>query len=72
MTEDLIEPILRDIQTRLGRIEDVLIEHTRRLGRIEQNLAAVGVAAADESVRIDRLTERVNRIERRLELRDIP
>lgn len=64
MAENLIELVSRDIQARLGRIEDTLTKQTRRFGRIERQLASVGVATADESVRLDRLTERVDRIER--------
>lgn len=41
-------------------------EHTRRFGRIERQLAGIIITEADEGVRVDQLTECIERIERRL------
>lgn len=68
--ESVVLLILRDVQARLGRIEDGQREVVRRLGRIEQSTAYAQVAHAEQQLEIDRLRERVDRIEQRLELRD--
>ena len=65
---ELMLTILRDVQARLGRMEIILREHTSRLGRIERQTAEAGVVHAEQSLRIDRLAERIDRIEQRLEL----
>ncbi|WP_395710494.1 hypothetical protein [Reyranella sp.] len=69
MSELMLE-ILRTISRDVADIKATQSEHTRRLGRIEQALAQRGVDDADAGVRFDRLVERVEQIERRLELRD--
>jgi predicted trehalose synthase len=73
--ENLLLEHLKRFQTGQERIERKLDEHTQRLGRIEVALAGMRrdqalaeEAGADQSVRIDRLNERIDRIERRLEL----
>lgn len=54
----------------LRAVRESLRDLTRGVGRIEESVAHGGVAQAQEASRIDRLTERVERIETRLELRD--
>jgi hypothetical protein len=66
----LVLEILRRVQEEVRDIKNEVREHTRRFGRIERQLAGIVVTEADESTRMDQLTERVERLERRLELRD--
>lgn len=68
---------LKRIQVDLSGIRGVLGEHTRRLGRLEvaiaglrRDIAQNEEGSAEFSVRIDRLAQRIARIERRLELAD--
>ncbi len=75
--ENLLLEHLKRFQAGQDRIERKLDEHTQRLGRIEITLARLTSAQgqheevyAEQSVRIDRLAERIDRIERRLELRE--
>jgi chromosome segregation ATPase len=75
--ENLVLEHLKRFQASQDRIERKLDEHTQRLGRIEITLARLASAQgqheevfAEQSVRIDRLSERLDRIERRLELRE--
>ena len=73
--ENLLLEHLKRFQAGQDRIERKLDEHTQRLGRIENKLASLrgGIgqgeeAWAEQSVRIDKLAERLDRIERRLEI----
>lgn len=73
--ENLLLEHLKRFQAGQDRIERKLDEHTTRLGRLEVGLARLGgaigqheEAGAEQSVRIDRIAERLDRIERRLEL----
>jgi hypothetical protein len=75
--ENLVLEHLKRFQAGQERIERKLDEHTQRLGRIEIALARLASTQgqheevyAEQSVRIDRLAERLDRLERRLELRD--
>jgi hypothetical protein len=67
---ELVLEMLHRIAGRLRDIKDTKREQTRRLGHIELNPAQANVADAEQSTRIDRLAERVERLETRLELRD--
>ena len=73
--ENLILEHLKPFQASQDRIERKIDEHTQRLGRIE--IAIAGLRRdmvhneegwAEQSVRIDHLAERLDRIEKRLEL----
>ncbi|MDO5625553.1 MAG: hypothetical protein Q4G71_12805 [Pseudomonadota bacterium] len=73
--ENLLLEHLKRFQASQDRIEKKLDEHTARLGRIEVSLAGVRrdlahgeEGAAEKSVRMDTLSERIDRIERRLEI----
>jgi predicted nucleic acid-binding Zn-ribbon protein len=75
--ENLVLEHLRALRAGQERMERKLDEHTQRLGRLEMAIAGLrrdmvhtDEAAAEQSVRIDHLAERLDRIERRLELRD--
>ena len=73
--DNLVIEHLKRFQAGQDRIERKLDEHTTRLGRIEIMLARLSSGQsyqeetyAEQSVRVDKLVERVERIERRLEL----
>ena len=73
--ENLILEHLKKIQAELARINHKQDEHTQRLGRIEVAISSVrrdiahnDESWAEQSVRIDQLAERLERIERRLEI----
>jgi hypothetical protein len=74
--ENLVLEHLKRFQTVQDRIEHKLDEHTLRLGRIEMAVSGIkrdiaynDETQAEQSVRIDHLAERIDRIERRLELK---
>jgi len=71
---NLILEHLKRLQAGLSRIERTQEEHTLRLGRIENTLGRLQSQHEEDyalhSTRIDRLNERILRIERRLELID--
>ena len=69
-TENLILEHLRAIRATLDRHSDDLREIKERLGIVETGVGNLGSQYASLSIRLDRLDERVARIERRLELRD--
>lgn len=60
-TLERVERKLDDLTDRMGRVEVSVAGHRRELGVAEENTAAI-------SVRVDRINERLDRIERRLEL----
>lgn len=73
--ENLILEHLKRFQSGQDRIERKLDEHTQRLGRIEVMISSLRrdqihneESWAEQSVRIDNLAERLDRIERRLEI----
>ncbi|GHU20302.1 hypothetical protein FACS189475_08950 [Betaproteobacteria bacterium] len=73
--ENLMLEHLKRFQATQDRIERKLDEHTQRLGRIEiavsstkREIAFNDETQAEQSVRIDHIAERLERIERRLEL----
>jgi hypothetical protein len=75
--ENLLLEHLKRFQAGQDRIERKLDEHTQRLGRMEVGLARLSAAlgghdeaSAEQSVRMDRLAERLDRIERRLQLNE--
>lgn len=74
-TDNLVLEHLRHIRARVDGIADTQAEHGHRLNRIESAIAGLrresasdAENAAEQSARIDRLAERMERIERRLEL----
>ena len=73
--ENLIIEHLKRFQAGQERIERKLDEVTMRIGHLEIGLAGLrrdfahsDEGAAETGVRVDRLAERIERIERRLEL----
>lgn len=74
-TESLMLEHLKRFQATLDRVERKQEETVSRIGHLEVSLAGLrrDIAHGDEidasdAVRIDRLSERLDRIERRLEL----
>lgn len=75
--ENLLLVYLRRIDERQARMEETLAEHGRRLVRIETEIGRLvrdrGGDLEDRAhleARIDRFSERLDRIERRLDLRE--
>ena len=67
-TESLILEILKNIQGRLTRIELDIADIKARQSAMEANIGQLYVLLGTMSGRMDRLEERVSRIERRLDL----
>jgi uncharacterized coiled-coil protein SlyX len=73
--ENLLLEHMKRFQASLDRMENKMGEVTVRLGNLEsgqasimQHLAHLATADAAQQVSIDRLSDRLDRIERRLEL----
>ena len=73
--ENLLLEHLKRFQASQDRIERKLDEHTIRLGRIELAVARLASTQAqheegyaEQGLRMDRLAERIERIEKRLDL----
>ena len=60
-TENLVLEYLRAIRTKIDKLADDMVEVKGRLGMLEQQYANI-------SNRLDRMDDRVHRIEKRLEL----
>ena len=76
--ENLILAQLRAIRADLADVQGTLGEMKGRLGNLEggqasiiQHLGHLAAADAQQQVAADRMTERLVRIERRLDLRDV-
>ncbi|MDN5869582.1 MAG: hypothetical protein L0H73_02490 [Nitrococcus sp.] len=74
-TDNLVSEHLRAIRTDVAGVKATLDEHGPRLSRIEQGIAGLrreqaydAESTAHQSTRIDRLHQRIERIERRLGL----
>ena len=69
MSDERADLILSTLQTaRREKLDEIII----RLGRLVRRIAGLHSDYADLSVRLDNLDRRVGRIERRLELADVP
>jgi chromosome segregation ATPase len=68
--DNLIREHLRAIRGTLDRHSDELREIRERVGIIETGVGNLGAQYASLSTRLDRLDDRVARIERRLDLQD--
>lgn len=69
-TDNLALNILRDIQMRLGRMEERLTNLEMRMTSQEQHLGTLVISLPASHDRIDSLTRRIERIERQLELQE--
>jgi predicted TIM-barrel enzyme len=77
--ENLTLRYLRRIDSKIDGLAETQREHGHRLTRIESSLASMrrdqandAEAIALSSARTDRLSDRIGRIERRLEIADAP
>ncbi len=73
MPEASLEPLTHMVEkvldTQRQSREDIR-EIKTRLGRLESDVASLHVFLAEQSVRLDRFGDRLERIERRLEIAD--
>ena len=69
-TDNLILEHLRKIRGTVGEIQTEMSHMNLRIGSIERILSGSYVADVNQNAEIDRLKERVNLIERRLELNE--
>jgi len=67
-TENLMLEILKKIQADISGLKFDMVDLKHRVSMIERNTADIATSYAGQSLRIDRLEERLDRIERRLEL----
>ena len=71
MTEDTTNIVLEHLRHIRGVVDDIRAEMKHfimRMGLAERNIVSLHVADASQNVEIDRIKERLERIERRLEL----
>lgn len=73
--ENLLLEHLRAIRAELADVKAVLRDHTNRFGRLETGVARIGrdhgelfSEQVEDRHRVDSLVERIERIERRLEI----
>lgn len=69
---EAIVSLIRQIQQDLRETRETSREILRRVSNLERLVSYRAVADADREARIDRLAERMDRIERRLELGEEP
>ena len=69
MTLLLAQMIQKVLDSQLEMREDIR-EIKTRLGRLESDVASLHVFLAEQSVRLDRFGDRLERVERRLEIAD--
>jgi len=65
----LAQMIQKVLDSQLEMREDIR-EIKTRLGRLESDVASLHVFLAEQSVRLDRFGDRLERVERRLEIAD--
>jgi hypothetical protein len=71
ISSDLIYEILKNLQTRLNNVESVAIEHAHGLNAIRGHLASMQADSSNVYSILTRIDQRLDRIERRLELREL-
>jgi len=67
-TDNIVIEHLRHIRDRVDSIDTTVKELRDRMGRVEREVAGLHVDFASLSGRLDTLSDRVDRIERRLDL----
>jgi hypothetical protein len=67
-TENLMIEILKRIQADISGLLFDMVDLEHRVSMIERNTADIAMSYAGQSLRFDRLEERLDRIDRRLEL----
>lgn len=68
MTENLVLEHLRAIRADIGEMKEELREHRMRLGHLEEQGGSLFGQYASISIRIDRQTELLQRVSKRLDL----
>lgn len=68
--ENLMLRMLRDIDRKVDRLSEQIIDLTLRASALEQGLTLVNSRLGGLSARVDRIEARLDRIERRLELHE--
>ena len=66
--DDFTHAWMRRVEAKLDQLLEDNKEFRGRLGRLERGVADVHVQLAEHSVRMDRMNDRLERIERRLDL----
>jgi tetrahydromethanopterin S-methyltransferase subunit G len=69
-TTNLVLEHLRHIRSRVDGLSDDMRQVVLRLGSIERHIAGLHVSDVGQNAELDRVKERLDRIERRLELAD--
>lgn len=71
-TDNLVLEMLRSMRASMARIEDDVRELKQRLSTVEQHISQMMASEmshyASVAARLDRVTDRIERIERRLEI----
>ena len=71
ISSDLIYETLKSVQTRLSNVESVAIEHSHGLNAIRGHLASMQADSSNVYSILTRIDQRLDRIEQRLELREL-
>ena len=71
VTNELIYEVLKNLQTRLANVELVAIEHSHGLNAIRGHLASAQTDSTNVYSILTRIDQRLDRIEKRLELREL-
>jgi hypothetical protein len=71
VTSDLIYEILKNVQARTTNVELVCIEHNHGLNAVRGHIASVQTDTNNIYAILSRIDQRLDRIERRLELREL-
>ncbi len=69
-TNNLVLEHLRHIRARVDGLTDDMRQVILRLGSVERHLGGVHISDVSQNAEIDRIKERLDRVERRLELTD--
>ena len=69
-TNNLVLEHLRHIRARVDGLTDDMRQVILRLGSVERHLGGVHISDVNQNAEIDRIKERLDRVERRLELTD--
>ncbi len=70
VTNELMYETLKSIQSGVERLSEDMRDLRFRVGSIEREMATISERIAHNSIRTDRMEERLSRIEKRLDLVD--
>ena len=71
ISSDLIYEILKNIQSRVTNVELVTIEHSQSSNAIRGHMSSIQTDVNNVYAVLSRIDQRLDRIERRLELREL-